>query len=95
MQRIENEFDEKGKQRSMKITTPESVSFIKFEYDEAGNEIYQLETNEQGEINHQVRRNYDNEGNLLDSDVEMFYHGQGMDSHYEIKYEYTFFEENQ
>lgn len=95
IQKIENEFDANGKQTTMKITTPDSFSLTKFEYDEAGNEIYQVETNEQGEVNHQVQRSFDHEGNLLESSVELHYHGQGMDARYEIKYDYSFFEENQ
>jgi len=93
IQRIENQYNESGQQISMRTTDGHSSSLIEFKYDDNGNEIFQLETNEDGEINHKVDRKMDSEGNILETDVSIFYHGEGMDSRYHINYNYTFFED--
>jgi len=93
IQSIENKYNEKGQMIEVLTSTQDSITKLEIKFDEDGNEVYQLETNEKGEINHQVARSFDSEGNLLATEVELFYHGLGMDSHYEIKYEYEFFEE--
>jgi len=95
IQNIENEYNENGKMISVITKTPNSLSKLILKYDDQGNEIYQLETNENEEINHHVERKFDSEGNILETEVEVFYHGQGMDNHYQIKYEYEFFDENE
>ena len=93
LQRIENEYGENGQQIAMRTTDGYATSFIEFKYDDNGNEIFQLETNEEGDINHKVERKFDGEGNIMETEVSIFYHGEGMDSRYHIKYDYTFFEE--
>ena len=95
IQSIENEYNDKGKLVSVITKTPGSLSKLILKYDEMGNEIYQLETNENGDVNHHVERKFDKEGNILETEVEVFYHGQGMDNRYQIKYEYDFFDDEE
>jgi YD repeat-containing protein len=89
---VENFYDEKGRLiKTITKTTDGNQTILEIGYDENGNEITQVEKNDAGELNHTVKRNYDENGNVVDTEVEIFNHGYDMDQHYVIKYEYVYY----
>jgi hypothetical protein len=61
--------------------------------DEAGNAITQKEFNREGNLNHDVERDYDEFGNV--TEVRSFVSGSGQrpDRKYILRYDYEFFED--
>lgn len=66
-----------------------SVTIIS--YDENGNMVEQLETNENGELNNRINRKF-NENNLLEEvHVTIDRHGYGLNQNYMIQYTYEYY----
>lgn len=66
---------------------------IKFTYDDRGNIIMQEEIDNSGRQLVSVKREYDEENNMLRSEVFIDGQGKTLPQHYEIKFDYTFFED--
>ena len=67
-------------------------SITVFSYDEKGNMIEQLETNETGEINQRLARKFDENNNLTEVAITIDRHGQGLNQNYMIQYVYEYFQ---
>ena len=63
-------------------------------YDDKGNMISQLESNEAGELNHRILRKFDENNNLIEIAVTIDRHGMGLNQNYSIHYSYEYFEIN-
>lgn len=62
-------------------------------YDEHKNSIKQVETNQQGEINNEAERKYNENNDVLESEVYVNFHGMGVNQHYILKYDYEYYED--
>jgi len=71
--------------------SPEGMAFTSIQYDNAGNAVVQEEKNEKGELSSRIERKFDGEGNVTESEAILDRHGQGMNQHYILKYEYEFY----
>lgn len=60
-------------------------------YDDAGNPVEQTEKNKQGELNNRAVRQYNDNKHVTSSEVWINFHGRALNQHYELKYEYTYF----
>lgn len=81
-----------NRQFAKRITeTAEGVTIFEVEYDDLGREIRQVETNEEGEINLLINREYNEFGQVSFSSVEINNHGKGYDQKYDLKYDYEYF----
>lgn len=90
------EFDNEA--RLVKIIEEDQYKKVEtnIEYDANSNVVEQQELNGEGEINHQIIRKYDNENNVIESEIAVDGHGMDISQHYLMRYEYEFFEqENQ
>lgn len=79
---LETEFQQNGKARH---TT-------QYTYDEMGNETLVEDIMENGNVNYRVKRGYDEDGNVVESSVEMYTPEMMMESQYSVKYTYNFFD---
>ncbi|MCB0821870.1 MAG: hypothetical protein KDC09_04185 [Bacteroidales bacterium] len=84
-------YDDKGLLTKIKEESGYGKSETELEYDEKGNATLQRELNEQGEINSEVNRQYNEQGQVSETEVFMNMHGQAVNQHYILKYEYTYF----
>jgi hypothetical protein len=62
------------------------------EYDEKGNATTQKELNRNGVLNHELERDYDEDGNITEVRAFVSDQGQGIGRKYVLIYEYGFFE---
>lgn len=67
------------------------LSTLEMIYDSNNNEIEQIETNDDGEIQHQVKRTYSAENEVIRSEIQIFNYGRAIDLHYVIETNYTYF----
>lgn len=84
-------FDEKGEIIRVIEESPLVKNETTLQYDNKGNMVKQEEHNENNQLNHRIERNYDDEGNILESRVFIDFHGEGINRNYVMNYEYTFF----
>jgi hypothetical protein len=85
--------DQNGNLLSIIEESPHRDVVIKFSYDERGNAILQEEVDNEGRQLVSVKREFDPENNLVRSEVYIDGQGRTLPQHYEIKFEYTFFED--
>lgn len=85
-------FDEKGNMTGIVEETPYEKNISVLEYDENGNLISQVQTNKLNEINHTIKRKYNDQNDVTESKVFINMHGQDVDSEYIIYYEYEYFD---
>lgn len=71
--------------------SPDKKSVTTIEYDEKDNPVLQEEHNDRRELVSRIMRKFDDEGNVLESEVIIDSHGQGRNQHYILKYEYEFY----
>jgi len=62
-------------------------------YDDHGNAIEQTETNGRGEVNHSVTRKYNEENDVILTNVFINRQGRDVNEKYILKYEYVYFED--
>lgn len=72
---------------------PYGTNTTQIKYDEKGNPVEQTEENDAGEMNHRVLKKFNEEGDIIESEILIQRHGSGMDQHYKLYYEYQYFEE--
>jgi YD repeat-containing protein len=85
--------DEKGRLLNIIEESSDKEVAIKFTYDEQDNIIHQEEISNQGRQLVSVKREFDNENNLIRSEVYIDGQGQTLPQHYEVIVEYTFYQE--
>jgi YD repeat-containing protein len=85
--------DEAGRLLSLTEKSAEKTTETRFEYDERGNAVSQVETDEEGNELIVVDREFDDENNILQSEVFVSGQGRTPDQFYEIKFEYQFYQE--
>ncbi|MBN2745594.1 MAG: hypothetical protein JXR34_02625 [Bacteroidales bacterium] len=90
---IATQYDDDKKPIEIQTIEGENITVLKMEYDAQGNEIGQTEIFNE-EISHQVRRNFDEWGNVLETHVEIFGEEGILTMNYSIYYNYQFFEED-
>lgn len=61
------------------------------EYDEHKNSIRQVEINQHDDFNNEALRKYNENNDVIESEVMVNYHGMGINQHYILKYEYEYF----
>lgn len=60
-------------------------------YDEKGNPTGQVEVNREGKTNNRALRKYNDNQDVIESEVWIKFHGKGLDQHYVLKYEYEYY----
>lgn len=89
--KIEFEYDTNYRPIVIRTISEAGESFLYLSYDKNGNEILQEEKDEDGLVNHRVEREFDDEGNVLKTHVQIFNHGYYIDSEYTLRYQYEFY----
>lgn len=84
--------DDKGRLISMTEQGESKNTITSFTYDDQGNIIQQTEQDGEGKLLMSIKREYDENNNMLQSEVFVESRGRSLPQHYEIKMEYTFFE---
>lgn len=89
--RSDYHYDKKGLLTRIEEETGYGKTETTLEYDQHGNAIMQKEVNQEGAINSQVSRKYNDQGQIQETEVFLDFHGQAPNQHYILKYEYTYF----
>ncbi|MCB2218827.1 MAG: hypothetical protein KQI35_00425 [Bacteroidetes bacterium] len=89
--RSDYHYNDQGQLTSFEEESGYGKSETTLEYDDKGNAILQKEENPEGEINNRVSRKFNDQGQILETEVFMDFHGQAPSQHYTLKYEYTYF----
>lgn len=61
-------------------------------YDEKDNPIEQVEVNKKGDTNNRALRTYNENGDVIESEVFINHQGKSANQHYVIQYEYTYYD---
>ena len=59
-------------------------------YNEHGDVVEQTELNAAGKVNNRAKRKYNENHDVIESEVWINQHGKGVDQHYILKYEYEY-----
>ncbi|MCF8230332.1 MAG: hypothetical protein K9G58_16205 [Bacteroidales bacterium] len=92
IEKLEFRYDD-GNIKLVQQETAAGKVIQQFEHDEKGNTLKQEEFNSDNQLNNSIERNYDEEGNPLETKVYINLHGQGIDRNYILKYKYEFYDE--
>jgi len=84
-------YDDNGKLIKITEETPYGQNTTRISYDERGNAIEQIETNKEGEVNNSVERKFNENNDVIETQVFIDFHGQGISQQYVLKYEYEYF----
>jgi YD repeat-containing protein len=71
--------------------TPKTKSITQITYDKNNNLVKQEEFADGEILNNSIEREFNENGNVLQSRVYLNLHGQGVDRHYILRYEYEYF----
>jgi hypothetical protein len=85
------DYDSDGKPLKITSINDDEITITKYSYDSLGNEILQEETDENDNLYHKVQRKFDEEGNVLETHVEII-DTNSIDRNYSLYYHYQFFE---
>jgi len=85
-------LDDKGQVIEIVEEDQFSKSNTVIEYDEKGNMVSQLESNEAGELNQRILRKFDENDNLIEVAVTIDKHGVGLNQNYVLHYSYEYFD---
>ncbi len=87
---------EDDKEQIVKIVeeTPYQKNTIIMKYDDSGNLVYQEESDKEGELFSHVSRQYDNQNNMISSQVFIDGQGRRLSRNYTLRHDYVFYEEN-
>jgi YD repeat-containing protein len=88
--RIEYVYNEAGQMTGLVEETSHGTQTTAIEYDGKGNAASQIETDQDGRVNHKVTRKYNDHNLVVETEVEVNYHGSGMNQHYLLIYEYEY-----
>lgn len=89
--RVLYNFNEKGLISETVTEIPGMKSLLKFEYDERGNEIHQIQTDDKDNVVQEIVRKFDEKDLLLESRVSLNKLGAGINEDYIVRFEYEFF----
>lgn len=84
-------YDSKGNLVKIVSNDENGLSSLEMMYDGFNNEIEQIETNEEGEVQHHVKRTYNELNEVVHSEIKIFNYGRAIDLHYVIETNYTYF----
>lgn len=84
-------YDDKDRIVGVTEETPYGNSSTVIKYDDKGNAIEQIEKNEQGEINNSAIRKFNDNNDVVETEVFIEMHGRGVNQQYILKYEYEYF----
>jgi hypothetical protein len=87
---IETSYNDKQLPIQIITTSADGKTILDLSYDDSGNEIAQVEMDGEN-MSHKVSRKYDDDGNILETHVELFGNGQDISRIYTLKYAYEFF----
>ena len=85
-------YNEESKIVGVKEETPYGNSSTVITYDEKGNATEQIEKNEQGEINNSAIRKFNDNNDVVETEVFIEMHGKGVNQQYTLKYEYGYYD---
>lgn len=89
--RVIYSYNQQGKTVKIEEESGTGKVITEIGYDEKGNAVKQTETDDQGNINNQVMRQF-NENNLVtEAEVFIDFHGKAINQEYILKYEYEFY----
>ncbi len=86
------ELNDAGKIVQLNEENPFEKSETKLVYDEHGNAVEQIETNALGEVNNHIIRAYNEYNDVVESKVNVNFHGARIDQDYILKYEYVYYD---
>ncbi len=84
--------DEKEQIVQIVEETPYQKNTISMKYDDAGNVIYQEESDREGKLLTHVSRQFDNKNRMLSSDVFIDGQGRRLSRNYTLRHDYVFYE---
>jgi len=84
-------YNEEGKIIGVAEETPYGNSKTTISYDEKGNAIEQIEKNDQGVLNNSAKRKFNENNDVVETEVFIEMHGKGVNQQYELRYEYAYF----
>jgi len=85
-------YNERGLLEKIEEDTLHGKNITTLEYDDNNNIIKQTEKNEAGDINNKAERKYNENGDVIESEVFIDFHGMGINQHYILTYDYVYFE---
>lgn len=85
-------YDEEGLLEKINEESIHGKNTTLLEYDEHKNSIRQVEINQQGDFNNEALRMYNENNDVVESEVMVNLHGMGINQHYILKYEYEYFD---
>lgn len=84
-------LDEKGRPTGVEEEDKQRKNQTSLQYDDRGHIVFQEEVDMRGELVSRVERTYDDQGLLLRSEVTARNPLRGINQHYEVIHEYSFF----
>ena len=89
LSRIEYHYDG---ERLTKVSEehPYGTNITTLIYDEKGNPVEQVEVDQHGEINNKALRRYNENDDVVESEVFINFHGRGIDQHYLLTYTHEY-----
>ena len=93
MEMTRYEYDDAGVLLASSVESPGNKRVTRFLYDEKGNPLGQEENDEAGNRVVWVENSYDDQGNIEGSVVFINGRGVSMSQHYELRYDYEWFNE--
>ncbi len=91
LSRIEYQYD--GEQMTKVMEEhPYGTNTTTLIYDEKGNPVEQVEVDQNGEINNKARRSYNENDDVVESEVFINFHGRGIDQHYLLTYTHEYYD---
>ena len=85
-------YNEKGRITGVEEETPYGKNSTVITYDANGNAVEQIEKNEQGEINNSAKRKFNDNNDVIETEVFIDMHGKGVNQQYVLMYEYEYFD---
>lgn len=85
-------YNAEGKIIGVAEETPYGNSSTIITYDKKGNAIEQIEKNEQGEINNSAIRKFNDNNDVVETEVFIDMHGRSLNQQYVLRYEYEYYE---
>lgn len=92
--RIDYEYNSKGDPVKITEESQTGINKTTIEYDGEGNAIRQTETNANGEINNRVERKFNEDGQVIETEAFIDYHGRAVNQHYILKYGYEYYDQS-
>jgi hypothetical protein len=85
-------YNESGKIISVVEQTPYGKNVTSIGYDDNENAVEQVEKNEEGVINNSAKRTFNDNHDVVESEVFINMQGRAVNQHYILRYEYEYFD---